>query len=98
MKKLMTSTLLLSSFAFVPSTQAANVTTGAALNTPQVRIQIGQRRHRRNWERQRDWAYGDRVGYGRTFTRDVRLGFRTYRETYQVVNGRTVLISRVRLY
>jgi hypothetical protein len=98
MKKLMTLTLLLSSFAFVPSTQAANVTTGAALNTPQVRIQIGQRRHRRNWERQRDWAYGDRVGYGRTFTRDVRLGFRTYRETYQVVNGRTVLISRVRLY
>jgi hypothetical protein len=98
MKKLMTLTLLLSSFAFVPSTQAANATTGAALNTPQVRIQIGQRRHRRNWERQRDWAYGDRVGYGRTFTRDVRLGFRTYRETYQVVNGRTVLISRVRLY
>ena len=98
MKKLMTLTLLLSSFAFIPSTQAANLTTGAALNTPQVRIQIGQRRHRRNWERQRDWAYGDRVGYGRTFTRDVRLGFRTYRETYQVVNGRTVLISRVRLY
>jgi hypothetical protein len=98
MKKLMTLTLLLSSFAFIPSTQAANLTTGAALNTPQVRIQIGQRRHRRNWERQRDWAYGDRVGYGRTFTRDVRFGFRTYRETYQVVNGRTVLISRVRLY
>lgn len=69
---------------------------GAALNTPQLRIQIG-RRHRRNWER-RDWAYGDRVGYGRTFTRDVRYGFRTYRETYRVVNGRTVLISRVRLY
>ena len=90
--------LLLSSFAFVPTTQAANVTTGAVLNTPQLRIQIGQRRHRRNWERRRDWAYGDRVGYGRTFTRDVRVGFRTYRETYQVINGRTMLISRVRLY
>ena len=96
MKKLMILTLLLSSLAFVPSTQAANVNTGAAFNTPQVRIQIGQRRHRRHWERQR--AYGDRVGYGRVFTRNVRVGFRTYRETYQVVNGRTVLISRVRLY
>ena len=90
--------LMLSTFAFVPLTQAANVTTGAVLNKPQLRIQIGQRRHRRNWERQRDWAYGDRVGYGRTFTRDVQVGFRTYRETYQVINGRTVLISRVRLY
>jgi hypothetical protein len=98
MKKLMILTLLLSSLAFVPETQAANVTTGAAFKTPQVRIQIGQRRHRRNWERRRDWAYGDRVGYRRVFTRDVRVGFRTYRETYQTVNGRTVLVSRVRLY
>ena len=97
-KLLMTLTLLVSSIAFVPVTQAANLKTSAALNTPQVRIQIGQRRHRRDWERQRDWAYGDRVGYGRTFTRDVRVGFRTYRETYQVANGRTVLVSRVRLY
>jgi hypothetical protein len=96
MKKLIILTLLLSSLAFVPSTQAANVETSAAFNTPQIRIQIGRRRHRRNWERQR--AYGDRVGYGRVFTRDVRVGFRTYRETYQVVNGRTVLISGVRLY
>jgi len=97
MKKLMILILLLSTFAFVPVTKAADVTTGAAFNTPQVRIQIGRRRHRRNWER-RDRAYGDRVGYGRTFTRDVRVGFRTYRETYQVINVRTVLISRVRLY
>ena len=99
MKKLLVIlTLLLSSFAFVPSTQAANVTKGAVFNTPQLRIQIGTRRHRRNWERRQDWAYGDRVGYGRVFTRDVRYGFRTYRETYQVVNGRAMLISRVRLY
>ena len=98
MKKLLVIlTLLLSSFAFVPATQAANVKTGAVFNTPQLRIQIGHR-HRRHWERQRDWAYGDRVGYGRMFTRDVRYGFRTYRETYQVVNGRTMLVSRVRLY
>jgi hypothetical protein len=98
MKKLMALVLSLSTFAFVPSTQAANVATGAALKKPQVRIQIGQRRHRRNWERRSDWAYGDRVGYGRVFTRDVRVGFRSYRETYRVVNGRTVLVSRVRLY
>jgi hypothetical protein len=99
MKKLLTLTLLLSSFVFVPSMSAANSKTGAALNNPQLRIQIGQRRHRhdRDWNR-RDWAYGDRVGYGRTFTRDVQVGFRSYRETYQVVNGRTVLVSRVRLY
>ena len=90
--------LMLSTLAFVPSAQAENITTGAAFNTPQVRIQIGRRRHRRNWERRRDYAYGDRIGYGRIFTRDVRIGFRTYRETYRVMNGRTVLISRVRLY
>ena len=94
MKKLLILTLLLSSFAFIPTAKAANLTTDAAFNTPQVRIQIGRRRHRHNWDR----AYGDRIGYGRMFTRDVRIGFRTYRETYQVFNGRTVLISRVRLY
>jgi Ni/Co efflux regulator RcnB len=98
MKKLMILILLLSTFAFVPLTKAANVTTGAAFNTPQLRIQIGQRRRHRRDRRDWDRAYGDRVGYSRTFTRDVRYGFRTYRETYQVINGRTVLVSRVRLY
>ena len=99
MKKLLTLTLLLSSFAFAGSSKAATVTTGAALNNPQLRIQIGQRRrHRRDWDRDRDWAYGDRVGYGRTFTRDVELGRHVYRETYQMRNGQTILISRVRLY
>lgn len=98
MKKLLTLMLLLSSFAFAPTTKAANITRGAALNNPQVRIQIGRRRHRHDWDRDRDYAYGDRVGYGRTFTRDVQVGFRTYRETYRVINGRTMLISRVRLY
>jgi hypothetical protein len=95
MKKLLTLTLLLSSFAFIPAVKAENVHTSAVLNNPQLRIQIGQRRrHRHDW----DNAYGDRVGYGRTFTRDVQVGWRTYRETYQVINGRTVLISRQRLY
>ncbi len=98
MKKLLTLTLLLSSFVFAGSTKAANVTTGKAFNNPQLRIQIGQRRHRRDWDRDRDWAYGDRVGYGRTFTRDVEFGRHVYRETYQVRNGQTILISRVRLY
>jgi hypothetical protein len=99
MKKLLTLMLLLSSFAFAPTTQAANVTTGAAFNNPQIRIQIGRsRRHRRNWDRERGYAYGNRIGYGRTFTRDVRLGFRTYRETFQMIDGRWVLVSRVRLY
>ncbi|HYW74356.1 MAG TPA: hypothetical protein VE961_25260 [Pyrinomonadaceae bacterium] len=97
MKKLLTSALLLSSLAFVPSMKAANLKTGAVLNNPQLRIQIGQRRHRHDWNR-RDWAYGDRVGYGRTFTRDVQFGRHAYRETYQMVDGRTVLVSRVRLY
>ena len=99
MKKLLTLTLLLSSFAFVGSSKAANVTTGAALNNPQIQIRLGQRRrHRRDWDRDRGYAYGDRVGYGRTFTRDVQRGWHTYRETYQVRNGQTILISRVRLY
>ena len=99
MKKLLTLTLLLSSFVFAGSSKAANVTTGAAFNNPQIRIRIGQRRHRRDWDRDRDYrAYGDRVGYGRTFTRDVEFGRHVYRETYQVRYGRTILISRVRLY
>ena len=105
MKKLLTLTLLLSSFVFVGSSKAANVTTGAALNSPQIRIQVGRRRNRRDWNRRdwnrnRDWANGDRIGdrYGRTFTRDVELGRHVYRETYQVRNGQTILISRVRLY
>ncbi|HYX30581.1 MAG TPA: hypothetical protein VE863_18740 [Pyrinomonadaceae bacterium] len=96
MKKLLTLMLLLSTFAFVPLTKAANLKTSAALNNPQLRIQIGQRRrHRRDYD---DYAYGNRVGYGRTWTVDVQRGFRTYRETYQMIDGRRVLISRVRLY
>lgn len=96
MKKLLTLTLLLSSLGLAGSTQAATATNGAAVDNPQLRIRIGRRDRRRH----RDWdrAYGERVGYGRTFTRDVRYGRGIYRETYQVRNGRTFLISRVRLY
>jgi hypothetical protein len=97
MKKLLLLIGLLSSTTFFGAS-TANART-PAVGDPQLRIQIGQR-HRR-W-RNRDYAYGSRVGYGRTFTRDVQRGFRIYRETYQVrylPNGlqQTVLISRVRI-
>ena len=98
MKKLLLTILLLSSFGFIGSANSASPAT-PAVGTPQVRIQIGRRR--RHW-RNRDWAVGERVGYGRTFTRDVQRGWRVYRETYRVrylPNGmtQTMLISRVRI-
>ncbi len=102
MKKLFAGILTLASFVFVGSWNSTAVANAAAFGKPQVRIQIGQRRYRER--RYRDWdrARGDRVGYSRTFTRDVQRGWRRYRETYQMrylPNGRTqtVLISRVRL-
>jgi hypothetical protein len=106
MKKLFPGILMLLSFVFVGSWNSASATSTAALGKPQVRIQIGQPRRRyRDWHN-RDWDYrarGDRIGYGRTFSRDVQRGYRLYRETYQVrylPNGmtQTVLVSRVRLY
>ncbi|HKN84905.1 MAG TPA: hypothetical protein VJW17_15780 [Pyrinomonadaceae bacterium] len=101
MKRLLTLTLLISSLGLVGSAQAAAKEMAAAFNnSPQIRVQIGQRRRYRDRDRwrYRNQAYGDRVGYGRTFTRDVQYGRRVYRETYQVRDGRTFLISRVRLY
>jgi hypothetical protein len=100
MKKLLTLTLLISSLGFVGSAKAATeVKSAAALNnSPQIRVRIGQRRYRERHRRDWNQAYGDRVGYGRTFTRNVRYGRSIYRETYQVRDGRTFLISRVRLY
>ena len=100
MRKLLTLTLLLSSLGLAGSTQAATTTTnGTTVDNPQVRIRIGQRDRRyRHRDYDRNRAYGERVGYGRTFQRDVRYGRSIYRETYQVRNGRTFLISRVRLY
>jgi len=97
MKKLLLSIVLLSSITFVGSSTAAAAT--AAVGNPQLRIEVGQQRRR--W-RNRGYATGQRIGYGRTFTRDVQRGWRVYRETYQVrylPNGgtRTMLISRVRI-
>ena len=98
MKKILTLILLLSSFASIGVASTNRVTAGTALNTPQVRIELGRRRRHRN----RGWAMGERVGYGRMVTRVVQRGWRRYRETYRVrylPNGETqwVLISRVRL-
>jgi len=97
MKKLLLSIVLLSSLGFVGSSNANAAT--PAVGNPQLRIEVGQRRRR--W-RNRGYATGQRIGYGRTFTRDVQRGWRIYRETYQVrylPNGmtQTMLISRVRI-
>ncbi len=103
MKKLMTSFLMLASLGLIGWSQTVNADAATALGTPQVRIELGQRRRRwRDRDRYRDMARGDRIGYGRTYTQDVRRGWHLFRETYQVrylPNGRTqtVLISRVRL-
>ena len=96
MKKLLLSIALLSSFTFVGSRAATAAT--PAVGSPQLRIEVGRRRRWRN----RGYATGQRIGYGRTFTRDVQRGWRVYRETYQVryfPNGmtQTMLISRVRI-
>ena len=96
MKKLVLSILLLSSVTFIGSTTA---NAGNALATPQLRITLGQ--SRRRW-RNRGYANGERIGYGRTITRDVQRGWHIYRETYQVrylPNGmtQTVLVSRIRI-
>lgn len=100
MKKLLTLVLTFASFAFIGSTQSADSVKAASLGRPQVQIELGRRQGRRY--RNRDWARGERTGYGRTFTRVVRRGWHTYQETYQVrylPNGmtQTVLVSRVRL-
>jgi hypothetical protein len=97
MKKLLLSLILLSSVTFIGSASTASAATAVA--TPQVRITFGQRRRR--W-RNRGYANGERIGYGRTFTRDVQRGWHIYRETYRVrylPNGmtQTVLVSRIRI-
>src|SRR4051812_14976451 len=106
MKKLFATILTLASLGFVGSLNSQSTASAATLGKPQFRIQIGrQRRRDRDYRDYRDRDYrarGDRVGYSRTFTRDVRSGWRIYRETYQVrslPNGqtRTMLISRVQI-
>lgn len=94
MKKIIAlSMLLFSAVAFVPSAEAksSDVSSNLTVNNaaaPQVRVQIGRGNQR----------YNRRTV--RTYTRNVRVGRRLYRETYRVVyrpNGttRTQLVSRV---
>ncbi len=98
MRKLLSTMLMLGSFIFVGAMAPAQADPVAALTKPQVRIELGQRRrYRRPYG-----ARGERIGYGRTVTRVVRRGWRTYQETYRIrylPNGRTqmVLVRRVRL-
>jgi hypothetical protein len=100
MKKILTAILMLSTFGFIDLLHSPSTAQAATLGAPQIQVQIGrQRRYRDRYYR----PYGERIGYGRTFTRDVQYGRRVFRETYQVrylPNGRTqtFLVSRVRIY
>lgn len=98
MRKLLLSILLAASFGFVGLGTEAKAKTAAAVASPQIRVQMGQRNRR--W-RNREWR---RYRYGRTYvqTRLVHRGYATYRETYRIrqfPNGETstTLISRVRV-
>ncbi len=97
MKKFLAlSILLMSAVVFVPSIKAksSNLNNLTASNNaePQIQVQIGQNRRRYN-------RYNRRVRVVNS-VRNVRVGRRIYRETYQTryqPNGRVTrrLISRV---
>lgn len=106
MKRLLAFALALASFVFVASPAEAKAA-GAAVsagvissaNAPEPQWQNRGRRNRNRWNRRSNHRGGVRVT---TQTRLVRVGWRLYRETYQVrflPNGRTrtTLISRVRV-
>ena len=104
MKKLLALILTSVSLLLAVPDVSTTVANANAATSPQIRVQIGQRRDRdRDWRyRNRDWRY--RNGYGQTVTqtRYVRRGWNTYRETYLIrylPNGmvQTNLISRVRV-
>ena len=104
MKKLLALILTSASLLLAVPEASTTVANANAATSPQIRVQIGQRRDRdRDWRyRNRDWRY--RNGYGQTVTqtRYVRRGWNTYRETYLIrylPNGivQTNLISRVRV-
>jgi hypothetical protein len=101
MRKLLTLALMLASLGFMGSWTETKAST-VANASPQIRIQIGRRRHERDW-RYRDYRYYGERGFSTSIqTRLVRYGWNTYRETYEVryfPNGRTetTLISRVRI-
>ena len=104
MRRLITLTLAIISFAFaaLPAQASTNSATANLLtksSKPQISIQFGrQRRYRRS-----GFRLGLNYGYSsRIETRIVNRGWATYRETYRVMyypNGetRTELISRERI-
>ena len=103
MKKLVTLTLaaIFGLAGLITEAKAKGADTAAAVATPQVRIQVGQRNNRR-WRNREYRGRGYAYGRTRTTTRLVRRGWATYRETYQIrylPNGQTytTLISRVRV-
>ena len=95
MKKLLVSSLIFGSLAvFVPAASAAPGPAAVEVTAdPQIRVQLGDRRGRRTWNRGRTT---------RTYTRIVRYGRNRVRETVRVTylpNGRTrtTVISRTRI-
>lgn len=106
MKRLLAFALALASFGFVASTAEAKAAGSAvsagvtvSANAPEPQWRQRGRRNRNRWNRRWNHRGGVRVT---TQTRLVRVGWRVYRETYQVrflPNGRTqtTLISRVRV-
>jgi len=91
MKKLLTLSLMLGAMTFAVPSAAEAKTTTAAVESPQIRVQIGRNARYRN---RRVRTY--------TTTRIVRRGFRTFRETVRTTylpNGRTStqVVSRVRI-
>ena len=94
MKKIITLSLLLVTFAF------SAVFTSAQTFIPQRDQYDQNRRNDRDWRNDRNWR-NNRVRTV-TQTRIVRQGFRTFRETIQIKyfpNGRTTtkVISRTRI-
>lgn len=92
MKKAIILSLMLGAAVIALPAVDANAATTNTVSEPQVNVRIGQPRRRWNNRRVRTV----------TRTRIVRVGFRTYRETYRIMylpNGRTrtTVISRVRV-
>ena len=93
MKKVIFLSLMLGAAVIALPGVDANAATTNSISEPQINVRIGQ--PRRRWNNRR----GTRIV---TRTRIVRIGFRTYRETYRIMylpNGRTrtTVISRVRI-
>lgn len=92
MKKLLFLSLVLGTITVVvPSVKAATTSSAATAADPQIRVQVGPQRNRRNIRNNRT----------RTYTRIVTIGRNRYRETVRTTyfNGRTrtQVISRVRI-